>query len=159
MRLTADQWADARARREAGASFREVAEAIGCSAVIIHRKAKAENWGDGSDIEEVVRRKAAEKVNGIVNTVDPVKKAAAVEAAADLVAEVVERHRDEWVEPRLVTLNGLRARDADAVKLGKAAAEALKVIQEGERKAWGLDTPDKSNKALAVIQVVTGYDG
>ena len=151
-RITADQWADARARREAGASFREIAEEIGCTAAIIHRKAKAENWGDGSDIEEVVRRKAAEKVNGVVNSVDPVKKAAAVEAAADRMAAVVERHKTEWDGPRGIAQTAVANQDQDAAKLAKITAETLKIIQEGERKAWGLDSPAKPSETKIDIK-------
>jgi hypothetical protein len=111
----------------------------------IQKRAKKENWGDGSDVEEVIRRKTAEKVAGLVASDNPVKKAAAIDEEADKRAKVAKRHREEW--PQVAALRQeavlIRKTDPDGAfvkaKLAKIIAETTKIQQEGERKAWGLD--------------------
>lgn len=150
-RLTADQWADVRAERETGTSFGDLAERHGVSKAAIIKRAKAEGWSDGADIAEAVRRKVTEKVTGVVTTGDPKKKAAALDAAADRVAEVVRRHQDEPSGARERVYAGLKAHKQATTKVDKAlafedlkaakiAAEALAIIQAMERKAFGLET-------------------
>ena len=47
------------------------------------------------------------------------------------------RHREEWERHRPLMDEALSG-DAEAVKLAKTVAETLKIRQEGERKAWGV---------------------
>lgn len=144
-RLTADQWETIRAEREAGASFRDLAAKHGVSDAAICKRAKAEGWGDGQDVGETVRRKAIEKVSGVVNDANPKKKAEAIDAAADETAAVVRRHRQEWLQVVKLRQEALQDRAADAkeafdrAKLAKITAEMTAIQQAGERKAWGLD--------------------
>ena len=145
-RLTADQWETIRAEREAGASFGDLAARHGISKPAIIKHSNAEGWGDGRDVGEVVRRKVTEKVTGIVTGSNPQKVAAALDAAADEVAGVVRRHRQEWVQVaglRQEALNERKTNQAEAfnkAKLAKITAEMTAIQQAGERKAWGLDT-------------------
>lgn len=144
-RLTADQWENVRAEREAGASFRDLAAKHGVSDAAICKRAKAEGWGDGQDVGESVRRKAIAKVSGVVSSANPKKKAAAIDAAADETAAVVRRHRQEWLQVVELRQEALAARGADEkeaferAKLAKITAEMTAIQQAGERKAWGLD--------------------
>lgn len=149
-RLTADRWADVRAERETGASFPELAKKYGISHQAIQKRAKAEGWSDGSDVGEIVRRKVAEKVAGIA-TGDPKKKAAALDAVADRVVEVVRRHQDEPSGARERVYAGLKAHKQattkaekalafDDLKAAKISAEALAIIQAMERKAFGMES-------------------
>ncbi len=154
-RITADQWSDARAHREAGGSFREVAEKIGCDASLIHRRAKTEGWSDGKDIEEVVRRRAAEKVNGVVNSVDPAKRSAAIDAAAEKLAAKSAQHKVEWDAPRKIAYESFKHDDVLKMRMAKCFAETLKIIQEGERRAWGLDCPAAAPATVNVTQPET----
>lgn len=144
-RLTIDDWQSIRAKREAGASFPSLAKEFGISHQAIQGRAKRENWGDGSDVEAVLRRKVAEKVAGLVATDNPIKKAAAIDAEADKKVEVVQRHRKEWVQVATLRQEALQGRSTDPdnayrkARLAKITAEMTKIQQEGERKAWGLD--------------------
>ncbi len=154
-RLSADQWETVRAEREAGATFGELAGKHGVNKAAIVRRAKAEGWGDGSDIGDVVRRKVTEKVTGM-SPADPAKKKAeAIDAAADETAAVVRRHRQEWLQVVELREEAVTAREADAkeaferAKLAKITAEMTAIQQAGERKAWGLDVVVPAEIAIA----------
>ena len=138
-RLTADQWETVRAEREAGASFPELAARHGVSHQAISKRAKKEGWGDGTDLEGTIQRKVAEKVAGVVAGSNPKKRNEAADAEAERRAEVLRRHRDEWQDHvSLFTTRSIKA-DFEVGKSAKISAEMLKIRQEGERKAWGLD--------------------
>lgn len=64
---------------------------------------------------------------------------AAEQIAVDLRAKLIERHRAEWGLARQLVYDAAKAKDFDRAKLGKITSEALRIVQEGERKAWGLD--------------------
>lgn len=136
-RLSADQWETIRAEREAGASFPELADKYGVSHQAIQKRAKAEGWGDGADVAGAIRRKVAEKVAGVVAACNQKKKAEAIDAAAERGAEVVRRHQAEWEDHR--ARFGSVPADFEDGKLAKISAEMLRIRQEGERRAWGLD--------------------
>jgi hypothetical protein len=150
-KLSADQWADARAQREAGASLSEVAKTLGVDRALVSRKAKAEGWGDGSDVVGLVQKRAHEIAHGVSpasHACDPQKKAAAIDAAASKVAGVVERHQREWDRIGQLQDEALADRHEDPegsfvkAKLAKISAETLAIKQTGERKAHGLDKED-----------------
>ena len=147
-RLTQDQWETIRAEREAGATFDALAVKHGVTKTAIIKHAQKEKWSDGTDVGEIIRRKVTEKVSGIVTTGNPQKKAAAIDAEASKVAEVVHRHRKEWEQVVMLRQEALKVRvedqkDAfDRSKLAKITAEMTAIQQAGERKAWGLDKAD-----------------
>lgn len=136
-RLTPDQWEQARALRESGSNLTEVAERMGVDRAAVSRRAKAEGWGDGTDLADAVRRKVTEKTHGIVTTGDAKKRAAALDAAADRVVEVVRRHQQEWADHR--ARFGSVPEDFEAGKHAKISSEMLLIRQKGERAAHGLD--------------------
>lgn len=77
----------------------------------------------------------------------------AEETAVELRAKVLERHRKEWGIPRGLVNEAVKARDFNKAKLAKITSETLKLIQDGERKAWGIDSgPDGSTKVQVVIE-------
>jgi len=160
-RLTADQWETIRAEREAGASFGELAARHGVSKPAIVKRSQLEQWGNGQDVGEVVRRKVTEKVTGIVTGANPQKVAAAIDAAADETAAIVRRHRQEWVQVAGLRQEALAARAGDQsdafnrAKLAKITAEMTAIQQAGERKAWGLDTA----QAQPTITIERSYGG
>lgn len=83
----------------------------------------------------------------------PEMLARAVEdAAVDARAQILKRHRTEWVAPRNQVYKALKSTDIDQAKLAKLAAETLKLIQDGERKAWGLDAGDTEGQVRIVIE-------
>ena len=85
-----------------------------------------------------MNRRAEAKVNGIVNAVDPQKRAEAVNRAAEAKAAVILRHKAEWDRHQAIIDEALSAGDFDRAKLAKITAETLKIRQEGERRAWGI---------------------
>ena len=129
-------WETIRAEYEAGASMGELSRRHGVDKAAISRRAKKEGWI--ADLSEVVNRQAAAKVNGIVNTVDPKKRAEAVDRASDAKAAVIVRHKTEWERHQALIDEALEAGDFDKAKLAKITAETLKIRQEGERRAWGI---------------------
>ena len=139
-RLTADVWATVRAEREAGFSFPELAAKFGVSHQAIQKRAKAEGWSDGADVGEIIRRKVAERVAGVVAADNPKKRAVAIDAAADKVVAVIEVHQREWRDHR--ERFGSVPADFEDGKHAKISAEMLSIRQKGERAAHGLDEPE-----------------
>lgn len=77
----------------------------------------------------------------------------AEETAVELRARVLERHRKEWNVPRALVQEAVKARDFNKAKLAKITSETLKIVQDGERKAWGIDSgPDGQTKVQVVIE-------
>jgi len=72
-KLSKDDWEQVRAEREAGLSFGRLAARYGIDKAAIVRRAKDEGWGDGTDVAELVRRKACARLTG-ADTTDPEKK-------------------------------------------------------------------------------------
>jgi hypothetical protein len=78
--------------------------------------------------------------------------------AIDLRAEMLDRHRREWAAPRAMSAEAVRMRETDPeksftrAKLAKITAETLKIIQDGERKAWGLDVGELPPGSVVVIE-------
>ena len=138
-------WETIRAEYEAGASMGELSRRHGVDKAAISRRAKKEGWL--TDLSEVVNRRAEAKVNGIVNTVDPKKRAEALDRAADAKAAVILRHKEEWQRHQQLINDALAANNFDKAKLAKITAETIKIRQEGERKAWGIN--DKAETEMA----------
>jgi len=147
-RLTSDQWETIRAEREAGASFRELAEKYGVSHQAVQKRANNEGWSDGQDVGEAIRRKVAEKVAGVVAAANPKKKAEAIDAAADKVASVIDLHKQEWQAHRETF--GIVPPDFETGKTAKISSEILTIRQKGERLAHGLD--DAAAQPTIVIE-------
>lgn len=74
-------------------------------------------------------------------------------AAVEARAKIIERHRTEWNAPRTLAYEAIKGRDMDKAKLAKIAAETLKLVQEGERKAWGLDVGADNRVTVTVERV------
>lgn len=150
-RLSADQWETIRAEREAGASFGDLATKFGIDKAGIVRRAKTEGWGDGSDVEDAVRRKVTEKVTGLSPAADPKRKAAAIDDRAERIAEVLRRHCEEPKALRERLYAGLTAHRLagdledkrlafEDLKAAKISTEAMMNIHKIERQAWGIES-------------------
>lgn len=129
-------WQAIRAEYEAGASMGKLAEKYGLSKPAISKRAKKENWTQ--DPTEAVNRLVNAKVNGLVNTVNPIKKAEALDNAAQEKVAVILRHRQEWAEFKPLFNEALTINDYNVARRAKLLADALQTIQAGERKAWGI---------------------
>lgn len=148
-RLTADQWAEIRAEREAtGASFRELGARYGVSDVAIFKRARKEQWSDGADLGAVVRRKVSEKISG-VSGADPQKKAQILDAAAEKGAALIRQQQQDWETHRQIF--GEVPADFDTGKHAKISAEMLRIRHDGERAAYGLDEPGGGNSDVRII--------
>lgn len=150
-------WETIRAEYEAGASMGELSRRHGVDKAAISRRAKKEAWLQ--DISETVNRLTEAKVNGLVNTVDPKKKAAALSRAADAKASVIFRHQEEWVSHKAIISEALDEGDFDKAKLAKITAETLKIRQEGERRAWGIRDAAEEAKPVQDVSVVIDIGG
>jgi hypothetical protein len=159
-RLSRDTWAQIRAEREAGLSFGLLASRYGISKTAIIQRAKAEGWGDGADVAELVRRKACARLTG-VDITDHQKRAAAIDAAAELAADVIRRHQAEAEQVRELLWRGLEAHRAaetldekrlafETLKAAKISSETLTNLQRMERISYGLD--DATGKTEIVIE-------
>ena len=135
-RLTLQTWETVRAEREAGATFKDLANRFGVSDAAIVKRSKAEGWGNGIDLQATIRRKVSEKVSGIVSDANPKKVAAAIDAAADRGAEVIAQHQAEWEMHR--TMFSI-PNDFETAKVAKSTADMLIIRQKGERSAHGLE--------------------
>lgn len=129
-------WETIRAEYEAGATMGELSRKHGVSKQAISKKARSEGWMQ--DASSAVINLAQAKVDGLVDTVNPKKKAEAVNQAADRKAAILQKHRDAWPAIKKLNARALEEQDFDAAKLAKISAETEKIIQEGERKAWGI---------------------
>jgi len=148
-KLSRDEWEQIRAEREAGLSFGRLASRYGIDKAAIVRRAKAEGWGDGADAAELVRRKAMAQVTGTAIT-DPEKRAAAIDTAAELAANVIRRHQEEAEQVRELLWRGLEAHQAaetldekrlafETLKAAKISSETALNLQRMERISHGLD--------------------
>ena len=133
-------WETIRAEYETGASMGELSRRYGVSKPAISKRAKAEGWIQ--DTSDAIDRLATAKVNGLVNAVNPEKKAAAVDAAAERKASVIREQREAWSGFKGDVREALAANDFDRLKCLKIASEALRNAQECERKAWGIVEAD-----------------
>lgn len=89
---------------------------------------------------------------------DPTNRAeiAADQKAADLRADIAVRHRREWSVPRSLMQESFKdkERNHEKAKLAKTVAETLKIVQDGERKAWGMDAGDTPPGGGAAVKVI-----
>jgi len=166
-KLSPEDWEQIRAEREAGLSFGRLASRYGVDKAAIVRRAKAEGWGNGADVAELVRRKAMEQVTGTAIT-DPEKKAAAIDLAAELAADVIRRHQAEAEQVRELFWRGLEASRAaetldekrlafETLKAAKISSETVLNLQRLERISYGLD--DHGGKTEIVIERSYGLIG
>lgn len=148
-------WETIRAEYEAGSTMGELSRKHGVNKAAISRRAKREGWLQNASVS--INRLAEAKVNGLVNTVDPKKKAEAVDAAADRKAAIIKKHREAWPDIKSLNAKALAAQDFELAKLAKISAETEKIIQDGERRAWGIsesaDDPQKVSEALIKIDL------
>lgn len=129
-------WETIRAEYETGATQSELSRKHGCSRTAIQKRIEREGWVQ--DVSDAIDRLAQAKVAGVVAGCNPEKKAAAVEAAADRKASVIQGHRDAWPDIKELNRRAIAENDFDLAKLAKISAETERLIQDGERKAWGI---------------------
>lgn len=73
-------------------------------------------------------------------------------AAIDARAELLTRHRREWGAVRNLAYTAIKSKDLMEARTAKTVAEAVKTLQDGERKAWGLDSGDEGPVKVTVVR-------
>lgn len=169
-RVSDQRWLELQAlwEREPKEDFGTIAERAGVSRERVRQKAAEMGWQRRADLPHVVavaHMKAdahflpaqvpGEEVRQAPAVArPPAVPSARVEGTADersseLRADIAVRHRREWGVVRALLNEAVKVRDLGKAKLAKVAAETLKVTQDGERKAWGMDVPEGAGGAGA----------
>jgi hypothetical protein len=180
-KLTDAEWAQARAVWEADpkVNFVHIAAEFNVTKQAVALRAKKDGWQKQADMPHIVREahraadakskpptpigkkgaaaEPAEKPK-IERTAPamlptPQDRAEAVNRAVDHRAELLSRHRAEWEDVRRIVQAAVDLEDFDKAKLGKITSEATKIIQEGERKAWGIDQDQGDDKSKTTIVI------
>lgn len=147
-RLTQDQWAAARIKWEAdpALTFQGLGAEFGCSHAAFSQRAKKEGWQRAPDMKSIADRaqikadaREAAKLTGV--SYSETYKNQTREAAEDIRADVIERHRCDWAEHRQHFTVGNIAANFETGKSAKISSEMLAIRQKGERAAYGLDDP------------------
>lgn len=133
-----------------GSTISELARRHGVDKAAVSRKAKKDNWIQ--DVNGAVDRLTTALVNGVVNTVDSKKRAEGITAAAERKLQILEIHKRQWEQHRQHIENAVSAADFEAAKLAKITAETLKIVQDGERQAWGIRKDDAPPTATDPIK-------
>lgn len=158
------KWAAARVlwERDVTHDFKSIGEMLGCSRQRVQQKATEDGWrrtADMKHINELAQAKAdahftPSKEPGGDPTIGPATRppptaesvsrpeAAAEERSADLRRDRLVQHRSELKALRSLLFQAINKADSEAVRRLKAAVEATKLLQEGERKAYAMDTAD-----------------
>ena len=145
-------WETIRAEYEAGATMGELSRKHGMSKSTLSVRAKKEGWTQ--DMTETLNRMANAKANGLSNTDRPQKKAEALNAAADRKASVIVGHREAWSGYEKEVRAAVEQNDFNRLKCLKIASETLKIVQESERKAWGIQDKTEVEQRIESKQTV-----
>ena len=141
-------------------SMADVAAEVGVTVRAMRRWSQDENWSKRqADMSERAHAAADQYKNKLSElgpeiTTEQQKQAeadAAEETAVQLRAQVLDRHRKEWNAPRKLSYDAVKAKNFDQMKMAKITAEALTLIQNGERKAWGIDSGGDGQTNVKVI--------
>lgn len=159
-RLTKDQWEAARLQWEADPTltFEALGRQLGVSHTAAIQRAKKEGWERNASLKDVARlaqfkADAREEAKLSEKLSKESAKRAAKELATDIRADVIERHRADWVEHRAHYQTGDIASDFDLGKSAKISAEMLAIRQKAERAAYGLDEATGND----TVEVVRSY--
>lgn len=178
MAATKEQWLEQRMLWEANPTYlaKDVAAALGVSEAAVSQRIKKQEWKrvgsqteiarrayDKADQEaaEEARREAKEKAQKLIAEgkaeearKEQVRVEQTTELAVDMKASILNRHRKELDGSRNIIYEAIRNKDFEKAKLGKITAEALCIVQNGERKAWGFDSEEKNPTAGEVRVVI-----
>lgn len=86
----------------------------------------------------------------------------ALDVAANVRAQVLDRHRKEWAAPRNIAYQAIQESKQDVgkaferAKLAKITSETLTLIQAGECKAFGITAEARGGDGATVVVVERG---
>ena len=144
-------WESIRTEYEAGMTQNGLSRKYGVSRAAVSQRAKREGWKrneSGSD--------SRDDANVVKQTPDPAGQCRAGLRAKNRNESggkhtVIQRHREEWDKIRILIDDAVTEQDAEAAKLAKITAETLKIRQEGERKAWGIQDRNETEISGGVV--------
>lgn len=155
-RLTKDQWSAARIKWESDPAMTDhgLAAILGVSKQAVEQQRKKNKWQKAGALQNVNERAQFAADNLAKLGLDK-QKADSVNAAVEIRAKLLEQHREDWKEHReQFTLPDIAA-NFELGKSAKITAEMLKIRQEGERKAYGLDEQQtQESKSAEPMQIV-----
>lgn len=155
-RLSVEGWANARVLWEADPTLTHsgIADMVSVSKQAVQQRAKKEGWKKLSSQSDLARRAYEKADQSAVESNAVIARAAAVVEgdeplpsvssviegkAVDLKAKVLDRHRREVDGIRTHLYRAMQNSDHEKAKLAKTSAEAMKIVQELERKSWGFE--------------------
>jgi hypothetical protein len=152
------------------ASYPSVAKEFGISTTTVSRRAREERWtknvenlADMSERAHHIADTAKAELDAVGPDLTPEKReevqtAVTIETGAEVRAKILKRHREEWAAPRKIAYEAIQKGNAGQIeaafsqaKLAKITSEVLINIQNGERKAWGMDKGEEGGKAVTVV--------
>lgn len=146
----------------------DLAEQTGLALRILKGAARDEGWRkkletkhggatpDAAQAAELVKKHAA--TQELVAEEDNQTASVIGEIVPSELDALLQRHRMEWAAPRAMSAEAVRMRNTDPTKsferakLAKITAETLKLVQDGERKAHGIDAGDVPPGSVVVIE-------
>jgi hypothetical protein len=146
-------WERIRAEYETGSTQSELSRKYEVSRTAIQKRIAKESWVQG-DVRETVERLAEARVAGVVAGCNPQKKAEALSAAADKIVAVMQGQRERVAKLVQKWNDAVAAGSFEDAKLVKISAESLKLINEEERKAYGITDKEGQDKKDKVYKVV-----
>ncbi len=171
--LSPKLWIAARAMYESDktATYQSVADEFGLSRTTVDRRSRQEQWVKYVDNLAGMSERAhhiADNAKAALDDAGPdltpeaqakVQAAVTEETGAEVRARILKRHRDEWAAPRKIAYEAIQKGAAgnipaafEQAKLAKITSEVLRNVQDGERKAWGMDRGGEGEKITVVIE-------
>jgi predicted transcriptional regulator len=140
-------------------TVKQIASEIGTSSRTVERWASADGWNRvkvtpelSGKVHRVASRLAEIPDNAPQEERQKVMETVTENEAVTQRAEVISRHRQEWRIVRLLICESVKNRDIERGKLAEILARATKISQDGERRAWAIDSGDEGNRVTVVIE-------
>lgn len=160
-RLTKDQWSAARIEWESDGAVNDsmIADKYGISQQAVTKKRIRDGWQRVGAMQTISQRAQMEADAKLCqsqsNIVKHNQKADVIGVAVEIRAKLLETHREDWKEHRQQFTISEIANDFTLGKSAKITAEMLKIRQEGERKAYGLDEQQtQESKSAEPMQII-----
>jgi len=136
--LDAGERLQMRCKYVVGEKVRDIAEFFSVKETAVLSLAKRENWA--ADPVALQCRVEEKLVPGLETAKDLEAKIAALEDEAERKMLIVQRHRTEWLRYEDDILGPAKeAKEEKQARTAKLLGEAIRVKQQGERAAWGMD--------------------
>lgn len=155
-RLSKDDWEAARIAWESDLTQTDesIAQKIGMSKAAVVKRRTREGWCRAGALQNIQQRaQLSADLRSNLGVTEGYIKSDSINAAVEIRADVLDRHRADWAEHRQHFTLGAIAADFELGKSAKITAEMLKIRQEGERKAYGLDDSQAQQPKTEPVQI------